>query len=94
VTGLQETWRNTRWFKADAGAWVSIDLAAGANLPADPWDPQYHTVFVVPPYGSFVDGILDLSQITEIRIIALSMPEDAQNGYSEFDLWVDAMTVE
>lgn len=94
VSGTQEVWRNTRWFGNSNGAWVIIDLAAGANVVADPWDPAYSDTFVVPRAEDFVDGVLDLTRITEVRIIALTTLEDAQDGYTEFDLWVDEMTVE
>jgi hypothetical protein len=94
VNGAQEVWRNTHWFGNSSGAWITIDLAAGANVVADPWDPTYSDTFVVPRIEDFVDGVLDLTRITEVRIIALTTLEDAQDGYTQFDLWVDEMTVE
>lgn len=89
VTGHKETWRNTRWFEQTGGQWISIPLVAGASVPADPWLPKYANAFVVPPYGSYGDGILDLRHITEIRIMAASTDPNV----SIFNVWVDEMTL-
>jgi len=94
VSGTQEVWRNTRWFGNSDGEWITITLAAGTNIVADPWDPVYRNTFVVPRDEVFVDGVLDLTRITEIRIIALTTREDSYAGHTVFDLWVDEMTVE
>jgi hypothetical protein len=93
-TGNQEVWRNTRWFGDSEGAWIEINLQAGSSVPADPWDLTYSDVFVVPRAEVFVDGVFDLTRITEIRVIPLTTSEAAQDGYTEFELWLDEMTVE
>jgi len=89
----QEVWRNTRWFGNSSGEWITINLVAGTNVPDDPWKQEYSDKFVIPTWHSPVDGILDLTRITEIRIIPLTTQEDVQNGYTQFDLWVDEMAV-
>ncbi len=94
ASGAQEIWRNTRWFGSPAGSWVSVELRAGSNLPADPWDAAYADVFVVPNLESFQDGILDLSRITAIHIIPLTTNEASQNGYDELEIWIDEMHLE
>lgn len=94
ATGVQEVWRNTRWFGDSTGRWITITLAAGSATPADPWDPHYADRWVVPPGGQYQDGVLDLTRITEMRLLPLTTQAAAQVGYTEWHLWVDEMTVE
>jgi hypothetical protein len=93
VEASGEIWRNTRWFGNKDGQWINIDLVAGSSSVADPWNPAYQNSFVVPQPESFVNGLLELGGIAEIRVIALTTREDAQQGRTGLDLWVDEMSL-
>jgi hypothetical protein len=84
-----EVWQSTRWIdKTDAWTPVIIDLSGQGS--GDPW--LHPDDFVVPPWETVRDGVMDLDAIKSVWLKALTGADYCLN-YPDFRVWVDNATL-